>query len=365
MGLTGWPLLVAAVLLAAGAPVGCLALWSRARGRLAAPARLLMIATCQALAVLVGGVAVNDYYEFYASWSDLIGGAKNAGNAPIEPVGSDPVGGSGLGGSGVRFRPEPALDPDAYSATVTGVHSGLRSRILVWVPPGYRSSANAHVTYPVIELLPGYPGSPSTWFHAVHGVAAFKKALAAGRVHPFILVAPVTTVIHGRDTECVDFPRGPRVETWLTDDVRQAVTSAFRAQPDRTAWGLMGFSTGGYCAAKMALRRPDLFGAAVTMQGDAVPQTPQVRHDRALFLQNSVPALLRARRPPVDLLLAGTRQDRESYTALEQILPLIRPPTRAFLYVLPKGGHNVAVWNTMLPHAYAWLSARLSAPHPS
>lgn len=360
MGLTGWPLLVAAVLFAAGAPVGCLALWNRARGRLAVPARLLMIVSCQALALLVGGVAVNDYYEFYASWSDLVGGGKNAGNAPIEQVGPETGGATDPG-----FRPEPKLAPGAYSATVTGARSGLRSRILVWVPPGYGSAANAHETYPVVELLPGYPGSPSTWFHAVHGVSAFTQTLAAGRTHPFILVAPVTTVVHGRDTECVDFPRGPRVETWLTDDVRQAVTSAFRAQPDRTAWGLMGFSTGGYCAAKMALRRPDLFGAAVTMQGDAVPQTPRVRHDHALFLQNSIPALLRSHRPPVDLLLAGTRQDRESYAALGQILPLIRPPTRAFLYVLPKGGHNAAVWNSMLPSAYAWLSARLTAPHPS
>lgn len=360
MGLTGWPLLVAAVLLSAGAPVACLLLWNRARGRLAVPARLLMIVSCQALALVVGGVAVNDYYEFYASWGDLVGGGANAGDAPIEPVGPDPS-----NGLGVRFHPEPKLDPGAYSATVTGERSGVRSRIIVWLPPGYRSPANGHQTYPVIELLPGYPGSPSTWFHAVHGVSAFEETLTAGRAHPFILVTPATTVVHGRDTECVDFPGGPRVETWLTDDVRQAVTSAFRAQADRTAWGLMGFSTGGYCAAKMALRRPDLFGAAVTMQGDAVPQTPQVRHDRALFLRNSIPAVLRSRRPPVDLLLAGTRQDRGSYEALGQIMPLVRPPTRAFLYVLPKGGHNAAVWNSMLPNAYAWLSARLSAPHPS
>lgn len=360
MGLTGWPFLVAAVVLAAGAPVACLALWNRARGRLAAPARLLMIVSCQALALLVGGVAVNDYYEFYASWSDLVGGGQNAGNAPIEPVGPDAA-----GGPGSLFHPEPKLDPGTYSATVTGTRSGVRSRILVWLPPGYASPANAHQTYPAIELLPGYPGSPSTWFHAVHGVSAFTGTLTAGRTHPFVLVAPVTTVVHGRDTECVDFPRGPRVETWLTDDVRQAVTTAFRVQSDRTAWGLMGFSTGGYCAAKMALRRPDMFGAAVTMQGDAVPQTPRVRGDRALFLQNSIPELLRTHRPPVDLLLAGTRQDRSSYAALAKIMPLIRPPTRAFLYVLPKGGHNAAVWNTMLPDAYAWLSSHLSAPHSS
>ncbi|GAA4604569.1 alpha/beta hydrolase-fold protein [Actinoallomurus liliacearum] len=359
MGLMGWPLLIAVVLLAIGGPVACLYVWNRVKGRLAVTVRLFMIVMCQVFALFVGGVSLNHYFEFYASWSDLFGGGKGEGT-PIEQVGA-----GGVGGGPARFERTPKLDPDVYTATITGEHSGVRSRILVWVPPGYGSPANAHQTYPVVELLPGYPGTPSTWFHAVHGAAALKEAITAGRAHPFILVAPVTTVVHGRDTECVDFPGGPRVETWLTDDVRQAVTRAFRVQPDRSGWGLMGFSTGGYCAAKMAIRRPDLFSAAVTMQGDAVPQTPEVRRDHALFAQNSVLDLLRAHRPPVSLLLAGTRQDRNSDQAINQIMPLVKPPTAAFLYVLPKGGHNASVWNSMLPQAYAWLSGRLSAPHPA
>jgi enterochelin esterase-like enzyme len=359
MGLTGRPLLVAVVLFAVAAPVACLLLWNRVKGRLGVPVRLFMIVMCQALALLLGGVGVNDYYEFYASWSDLFGGG-GGGNTPIEAIGP-----SAIGGAGVRFRHDTKADPDAYTAMITGEHSLIRSRIVVWVPPGYNAPENAHQMYPVVELLPGYPGSPSTWFHAVHGVGALKDDLASGQSHPFILVAPVTTVVHGRDTECVDFPGGPRVETWLTDDVRKAVTGAFRAQPDRNAWGVMGYSTGGYCAAKMAVRRPDLFSAAVSMQGDTVPQTPEVRRDRLLYAENSIPGLLRTRRPPISLLLAGTRQDKKSDAELNQLVPLIKPPTRAYLYVLATGGHNAAVWNSMLPKAYAWLSARLSAPGPS
>jgi enterochelin esterase-like enzyme len=354
MGLTGMPLLVVSVLLALGAPVACLALWNRAKGHLAVATRFLMIVMCQALALLLGGVAVNDHYEFYSSWSDLIGGGTG-GNTAIEALGP-----AGTGLVRTAFQPETSLGTGVYSAMVTGEHSGVRSRILVWVPPGYDAPANARRTYPVVELFPGYPGSASTWFHAVHGVKALTDAMAAGRSRPFILVAPTTTVVHGNDTECIDFPNGPRVETWLTDDVRTAVTSAFRAQPDRTAWGLMGFSTGGYCAAKLAVRRPDLYSAAVTMQGDTTPQTAQVRRDPALYEQNSIPAILRTRRPPVELLLAGTREDRHSDAQLNELVPLVRPPTRAFVYVLPSGGHNVSVWNSMLPNAYAWLSARLS-----
>jgi enterochelin esterase-like enzyme len=357
MGLTGLPLLVLAVILALGAPAACLVLWNRARGRAAVAARLGLLVACQATTLLVGGVTLNDYYDFYASWSDLVGGGAGAATA-IEAVGPDGI-------APARFRPEPSLGDGVYSATVTGGRSRVRSRILVWVPPGYDAPMNAHQTYPVVELLPGYPGSPSTWFRAVHGVSALQEAMEAGQAHPFILVAPTTTVVPGRDTECVDFPGGPRVATWLTEDVRQAVTSAFRADPGRASWGLMGFSTGGYCAAKLAAQRPDLFAAAVSMQGDTTPQTAAVRGDPALDAQNSVPQLLSSRRPPVSLLLAGTRQDRQSYAELNRLVPLVRPPTRAYLYLLNTGGHNATVWNSMLPKAYGWLSARLSAPRPA
>jgi enterochelin esterase-like enzyme len=358
MGLTGLPLLVLTGILALGAPVACLALWNRTRGRVAFAVRLLLIVTCQATALLVGGVGINDHYEFYASWNDLVGGGTG-GTAEIAAVG-----GTGAGLARPDFQREASLGAGTYTAVVTGARSGVQSRILVWVPPGYDSPANAHRTYPVVELLPGYPGSPSTWFRAVHGVAALQHAMAAGQAHPFILVAPTTMVEPGRDTECIDFPGGPRVETWLSDDVRAAVTVRFRADPGRTAWGLMGFSTGGYCAAKLAVRRPDLFSAAVTIQGDTTPQSGEVRNDPVLAAQNSIPQILRDRRPPVSLLLAGTRQD-SSYPELHRLVPLVRPPTRAFVYVLDSGGHNAAVWNSMLPKAYAWLSARLSAQRPA
>lgn len=359
MGLTSLPLLVLAVLLALGAPVACLVVWNRVRGPLAAAARFTMIVTSQALALLLGGVAINDHYGFYASWEDLVGGGTGE-TAAIQAAGPA---GAGIGRA--DFRRDRSLGEGIYAATYNGERSGVRSRILVWVPPEYDSPADAHRTYPVVELLPGYPGSPSTWFHAVRGVGALQDAIAAHRAHPFILVAPTMTVEPGRDTECVDFPAGPRVETWLADDVRTAVTSAFRAERGRASWGVMGFSTGGYCAAKLALRRPDLFGAAVSMQGDTTPQTSQVRADPALNAQNSLPDILRTQRPPVGLLLAGTRQDRASYRELVQLVPLIRPPTQAFEYVLNNGGHNAAVWNSMLPNAYAWLSDRLSSPRPA
>src|SRR4051794_41377554 len=98
MGLTGVPLLVLTVLVALGAPVACLVLWNRTRGRVAVAVRLLMIVTCQASALLVGGIGLNDHYAFYASWSDLVGGGTG-GAAPIAPIGG--------GRGGARPPPPP------------------------------------------------------------------------------------------------------------------------------------------------------------------------------------------------------------------------------------------------------------------
>ena len=37
------------------------------------------------------------------------------------------------------------------------------------------------------------------------------------------------------------------------------VIDDFRAEPAAAGWGLMGYSTGGFCAAKLVLQHPDRY----------------------------------------------------------------------------------------------------------
>ncbi|RFU41497.1 esterase [Actinomadura logoneensis] len=360
MSLLGWPLLVLFVLAALAAPLGCLAAWNRVPGPRAAraAARLGMIALCQATALLVVGTLLNRSLHLYPTWADLLGTAGRGGD--IEAAGptlTRPAGGRGLDEGGFRFD----RDSRTHVGHPRGAGSGIRAEVRVWLPPQYDDPRYRGRRFPVIELLPGFPGSSWTWFGALHVAGELEKAMRNGQAKPYILVSPTITVEPGRDTECADIPGGPRVATWLTTDVRTAVTRDFRALPDAGAWAAMGYSTGGFCAVKLAEQRPDLFRAAVSLAGYFTPTSPDITRDPNAVRANS-PLELLAARPPVDLLLGGTRTDRGTAAAIAGMVARVQPPTKAFTYVLRNGGHLPKVWEGMLPKAFEWLTQRVAGP---
>ncbi|HEY0540142.1 MAG TPA: alpha/beta hydrolase-fold protein [Actinoallomurus sp.] len=345
MSLQGWPLLVVSIMLALGCPAACVLFWGRARGRGALPARLSLILACQTTAILAVAVSVNDHYQFFASWSDLTG--QNGAGAPIMQPGDG-------GPLRMRERFRPAGGHDILEATLIGARSGIRGDVWVWLPPEYRRQP--HARFPVVELFTGFPGTPNTWFHAMEGPAKLEQAIRDRAAQPYILVAPTITVEPGHDTECTDVPGGPKVATWLTEDVRRAVVDDFRTRPGRDAWGAMGYSTGGYCAAKLPVQYPRLFGAGVSLAGYFSPFTAAL----AKVPGQNLPLLLRQRHPPVHLLLATSRQDPGTAGAIATMVKAARPPTLISTYVVPRGGHNTGVWTAMLPKCFQWLTATLA-----
>ncbi|MEV5711467.1 alpha/beta fold hydrolase [Actinoallomurus sp. NPDC052274] len=352
MSLLGWPLLVLSILLALAAPVGCVLLWGRARRTTAVPIRVALILVCQVTAILLAGVGLNDHFQFFASWNDLLG--QNGADAPIQQQngGPQPL----ARGLSKRLRNDfrPDRSDRAFSADLVGAKSGIRSKIWVWLPPQYQRHPQQR--FPVVELFPGFPGTPITWFHTMQGPKKLQEAMKQGAAQPYILVAPTITVVPGHDTECTDVPGGPKVATWLTDDVRRIVTENFRALPDRDAWGTMGYSTGGYCAAKLAAEHPHLFRAGVSLSGYFTASNPAL----ARLPGADIPALLRTRRPPVDLLLTASKQDPGTTPAVNTMVQAARAPSIVYTYVVPRGGHNTGVWTAMLPKCFQWLTTKLT-----
>ncbi len=352
MSLLGWPLLVASIVLALGAPAACVYLWGRVRGLGALPGRLSLILVCQLTAILAVGIGVNDHFQFFASWGDLSG--QDGTDVPIEQQnnGDQPL--SRPLSSQLRNDFRPSGSKDVLEATVLGAKSGIRSQVWVWLPPEYREQPQRR--FPVVELFTGFPGTPGAWFHVLQGPKRLRQAIEKGAAQPYILVAPTITVRSGRNTECVDVPHGPKVATWLSEDVRSLITENFRALPDRDAWGTMGYSTGGYCAAKLPVQYPQLFRAGVSLAGYFAPS------ERALakLPGEDLPELMRQRRPPVDLLLAASRQDPGTAGAIDGMVKVARSPTLVYTYVVPRGGHNTGVWSAMLPKSFEWLSTRLA-----
>ena len=90
--------------------------------------------------------------------------------------------------------------------------------------------------------------------------------LARHLIGPMVLVMPA---INGPGHDYQDCVNGPAVndDTYLTKDVRTDVFAHYRVSQDPYEWGLAGYSSGGYCAANLALRHRGSFGAAAVIDG--------------------------------------------------------------------------------------------------
>ena len=389
MSLLGWPLLALLAVSTVAYPVLTLTLWPRVRGRgpLRAATRLAMVAGCQVTAVLLVAVAVNHYGYFYGSWSELPGladpgtrlvPAAGAGPSAVEAPTRSRVAGPPPAGR-VRVLPDPgwssaqqwATRGRVESVTIRGVRSGLTAHAFVYLPPQYFQEEFAHRALPATQVLAGVPGSDLGLLRSLDYPGRLLTEIDAHRARPMVLVMMSPSVAPPRDTECTDVPAGPQALTFLAADVPEAMAASYRVQP--RGWGAIGFSTGGYCAAKLAMVHSETFSAAVTLSGYF--RTLQDRSTGDLWGGSAVVRSLNDLEwrlqhlpsPPVSLLVTTARDEAGpgGYAASRRFLDLASTTggaMRVDALVAARGGHNFASWTAHLPRSLSWLSLHLPPP---
>ncbi|MDQ6873784.1 MAG: alpha/beta hydrolase-fold protein [Actinomycetota bacterium] len=365
MDLLGAPLLIVAAGAALGSVLATVLVWEveqqRHWSRWLTRAGLLL--SCQLTALLAVGLAVNNVFGFYVSWSDLLGHHQQFAPAAVH-----------AGAVDERYRAVLVANWLRQRGTVVPLPiPGQLSRIpaepaYAYLPPQYGDPAYAKRSFPVVELLDGYPGSPRSWLQTLHLQQVLDREINAGRTVPMIAVMPTQNVATPRDTECTNVPHGPQVETYLTYDVRQAVLREFRASVERRSWAVMGYSTGGYCAINLLLHHSSLFSVAASMSGYYSPLHDPTIGDlygksRKLRLYYTPIWYERHARPePSELLVMATRGDAPSSHLLGQFLAHLGPTVQATSFVLSRGGHNFGVWNAEEPACLDWVGHQVTAP---
>ena len=340
--------------------------WDAGRRRLrirlatALLAVLAVLGACAATANLLGG--------FYPTLGSLLGSSPNPGEGTVADIGPD---GAGL----AAVRPLlVARSAQGHGSTLHLVLHGARSGITrdadVYLPVGYTDASNARQDYPVVEWLPGFPGEPREVASLFRVPDLIDAAIATHRMPPAIVIMPDINgePRFGHDEECVDADRGVADDTYLSTDVHDWARATLRVRPERTAWALSGWSSGGYCALNLALRHPDLYGVAVSQSGyDRTPDdvvTGDLFHGRAdLIAANDVVAQLRGHPAPLDILATAGADETDERAALDRIRAAAAPPVTAELRVFPGGGHNQSAVGAQLPALIDWLGGRLPAPH--
>ncbi|MGN6752948.1 MAG: alpha/beta hydrolase [Intrasporangium sp.] len=313
----------------------------RALGTVAGHLGLIVLS--QALALMSLGLWVNDQYGFYTSWADLFG--RGSGSAQIATV---PSIGSGVG----AIHMLAVKEADTHTTEDT----------LVWTPPQYTNPHYRMWRFPVLMFLPGQPSSPTVTFERFEFAQAATRAIAAHQVLPFVAVFPPLMIRPPRDTECTNVPRGPQAESWLSHDVTQAVRGHYRVAPPGPHWSVMGFSTGGFCAAKLVLEHPSLYGAAVSLGGYFTPVSDHATGD--LFRSST---LVREENSPLwlyehgrihsrHLLMVTGTQDASSWRSTRAMLAATKGDPLVSSLIFTSGGHNYRNYQAHLPQIFNWLT---------
>jgi poly(3-hydroxybutyrate) depolymerase len=320
------------------------------------PVRVL----CGALSIMVamtGGVAaVNYYYGYYktwaAMWADFHGGTGNLGViSTTRTTSATAVGSSRIGW-----------------VTLPGKLSGYSRRALVYLPPQYGEARYAQVRFPVVELFHGTPGSPLSWDNVLQISQVADSLIARHVIGPMVLVMPS---INGSGRDYQDCVNGPGVsdETYLTKDVRADMLARYRVSHDPFEWGLGGYSSGGYCAANLALRHRGSFGAAAVIEGyfraaDG-PAGAALKNNGPLETANSPLYLAERLTPgsgplPAFWVAAGTHDVSDYQPATVFAAALNRIEQVPFIKL--NAADTGSAWQAAMPAALAWLWQQLAPP---
>jgi S-formylglutathione hydrolase FrmB len=139
-----------------------------------------------------------------------------------------------------------------------GTFPGAERAGYVYLPPGFEPSRR----YPVVYLLHGMPGSPSEFLDGTQLATFADTGIASGSLRPFIAVLPSAGSTGKYNGEWA----GP----WENELVRRIIPWVDASLPTiatRQGRVIAGLSAGGYGAADIGIRHPQLFGAIESWSG--------------------------------------------------------------------------------------------------
>jgi hypothetical protein len=404
MGLTSGSFLVLSLGVAIAGIVATILLWPYvASWRIQAVlARIGMVVVSEMLVIVAFLVLLNNYFSFYTSWSQLLGSgtaqtygfgtakaAKPASaplivnkaeaaplpGAPIRGMPGEPplaAGPNGVNLAGLnRGEKNLAQTGELLGITINGAHTGISvGGDFVYLPPQYFQPAYAHAKFPAVLTITGYPAGPWGLVDRLKVPGTAAALVAQKKIKPAVYVMMNSSVAMPRDFECTNVPASLQVETFFAQDVPLAIEHAFRVENGPGSWAAMGYSTGGYCAVKLAMMNPAQFSFAVSVAGYYT--AVQDRSTGSLYgnstgyqdLNSPDWRLANLPAPPVSVLVTSSRVGENTYPGTLAFLRLIRPPMRAYSLILPQGGHNFTSWGRELPPSLIWLSQRLRPAVP-
>jgi S-formylglutathione hydrolase FrmB len=133
----------------------------------------------------------------------------------------------------------------------------------VYTPPEYDSSPDR--LYPVLYEA---PTGLELWNGGTGVIGALDQLIDSGEMPAAIVVFIDSSGATFPDSQCADSTdKQMWLETFISGDVVRYVDSQFRTIKEPIARGIMGQSAGGFCAAMLLARHPDVFTTSISFSG--------------------------------------------------------------------------------------------------
>jgi S-formylglutathione hydrolase FrmB len=220
-------------------------------------AMLLAVPSCLLSGALVLNLWVGYFPTVQTAWNQITSG-------PL-PDQTDQAAVAAMVASGTR-PPHGTVVPVSIPSDAS--HFKHRGE-LVYLPPEWYAS-NPPPRLPAVMMIGGQFNTPADWTRAGNAVRTLDGFAATHQGRAPVLVFVDSGGAFNNDTECVNGTRGNAADH-LTKDVVPYLISHFGVSPDRSGWGVAGWSMGGTCAVDLTVMHPDMFSAFVDVSGDYFP----------------------------------------------------------------------------------------------
>jgi enterochelin esterase-like enzyme len=336
-----------------------------------------VLAACLAFipAMMFGVAAVNKYYDYYQNWnaavSDLTGQSAQTTQLPSTDSGAGVKFGSLLGN---------AVDPSVAATagltvrlSVPGRLSHITRTVYVYLPPQYFQKAYRNYRFPAVELIHGFPGTPLDWITVVGITTTLQDLVSNGLAKPVVLVMPDANGGRTISLQCLNQFHGPEDATYLAQDLPAYIAQKLRVMPPGAAWGIAGYSEGGFCSANLGLNYGNNFGFSGVLSGYFVPSDNQIGSKMVNPFAGNLK--LKHQNTPDDRILSlppgaripqfwlgvgsGDRADYRNAQIFEQLLQTRQPGVT--LKIVPGGGHTMFTWRALMPSLLEWMTPQLAA----
>ena len=319
--------------------------------------RFSLIITIQAFALASLGLTVNRAGDFYDSWSDLFGAQGQYQKIALSPSALAQVSPEDLA-SATRTKGGSLI----FRKVIRGAKSDIANVVYVVASPTIARSLEGPThsignNYQIVELFPGTPGVPQTWIGTLGGITTMENLENAGKIPPTIAVIPAINVEPGQDTECMNFVGGAQVETWITSDMQKFMQTFMGI--DNRQWSAFGYSTGGWCAAEVAVLHQQQYSQAVSLAGYFQPQFElglSKREKNYLYREYNLLGDLQKGPRNTKLMIIASRKDHFANASAQQFIAGANSLIPIKYIPIPTGGHNIGVWKPFVATGFLWIS---------